>query len=131
MNGYLNYFIEANIGLVLFLAAYALLLRNETDFKIKRFFLLIGIFISLTFPLFHIQNAGTSIPTLSRVIPSYLLPEFTITGDGAIRSEAVARRECQGVDGFTYNCFMLLDCSFFHRMFIVRLYNLLRTDQKF
>ena len=58
MNGYLNYFIEANIGLVLFLAAYALLLRNETDFKIKRFFLLIGIFISLTFPLFHIQNAG-------------------------------------------------------------------------
>jgi len=50
MNGYLNYFIEANIGLVLFLATYALLLRNETDFKIKRFFLLIGIFISLTFP---------------------------------------------------------------------------------
>ena len=55
MNGYLNYFIEANIGLVLFLTAYALLLRNETDFKIKRYFLLIGIFTSLTFPLLHIQ----------------------------------------------------------------------------
>ncbi len=43
MNGYLNYFIEANIGLVLFLAAYSLFLRNETDFKLKRLFLLIGI----------------------------------------------------------------------------------------
>ncbi len=59
MNGYLNYFIEANIGLVLFLTAYTLLLRNETDFKIKRYFLLIGIFTSLTFPLLHIQYGGT------------------------------------------------------------------------
>src|SRR5688572_5600306 len=89
MNGYLNYFIEANIGLVLFLAAYTLLLRNETDFKIKRYFLLIGIFTSLTFPLLHVQNGGTSIPTLSRIIPSYLLPEFTITSDGPAASEGV------------------------------------------
>ena len=96
MNGYLNYFIEANIGLVLFLTAYALLLRNETDFQIKRYFLLIGIFTSLTFPLLHIQYGGTSIPTLSRVIPSYLLPEFTITGDGTAAFGSRSRRLCQG-----------------------------------
>ena len=126
MSGYLNYFIEANIGLVLFLAAYALLLHNETDFKIKRFFLLIGILISLTFPLFHIQNAGVSIPTLSRVIPSYLLPEFTITSDGAIRSVAVAAENARSA-WFYVQLLYLAGLLFFLSLFIVRLYNLLRT----
>ena len=126
MNGYLNYFIEANIGLVLFLTAYTLLLRNETDFKIKRYFLLIGIFTSLTFPLLHIQYGGTSIPTLSRVIPSYLLPEFTITGDGTVGSEAVRVDYVKG-GWFYLQVLYVGGLLFFSAQFIVRLFNLLRT----
>ena len=83
MNGYLNYFIEANIGLLLFLTAYMLLLRNETDFQVKRGFLLIGIFTSITFPLLHIQYASMNVATLSRIIPPNLLPQITITGEQA------------------------------------------------
>ena len=126
MNGYLNYFIEANIALVLFLTAYTLLLRNETDFKIKRYFLLIGIFTSLTFPLLHIQYSGTSIPTLSRVIPSYFLPEFTITGDGAAESEVV-RVDYIKVGWFFLQVLYVLGLLFFSAQFIVRLFNLLHT----
>ena len=126
MNGYLNYFIEANIGLVLFLTAYTLLLRKETDFKIKRYFLLLGIFTSLTFPLLHIQYGGTSIPTLSRVIPSYFLPEFTITGDGTAASEAVRVDYVKG-GWFSLQVLYVGGLLFFSAQFIVRLFNLLRT----
>lgn len=78
MNAYLNYFIEANFSLALFLGAYSLVLRGETDFKLQRLFLLSGILISLTFPLVHIQFYNTVLPSIGRLMPPYLLPEVTI-----------------------------------------------------
>lgn len=36
MNTYVNYLLEANLGLCLFLLVYYLLLRNETNFTFKR-----------------------------------------------------------------------------------------------
>ena len=60
MNNYLNYLVEANIGLVLFLAAYILVLRKETDFRLQRLFLLAGILASLIFPLVHISNSAAT-----------------------------------------------------------------------
>src|SRR5688572_9907256 len=88
MNAYLNYFIEANLSLALFLAAYVLVLRNETDFRLQRIFLLAGIFISLIFPLLHLRFNGPSLPSLSQIMPSYLLPEIIISADGENTSEA-------------------------------------------
>ncbi|MEO5603004.1 MAG: M56 family metallopeptidase [Cyclobacteriaceae bacterium] len=85
MNTYLNYIVEANLGLLLFLAFYKLLLHRETNFRLLRILLLIGILASLLFPLIHIQNnQGSSPLSISQVIPSYWLPEVVI-GSGTTK----------------------------------------------
>ena len=81
MNGYLNYLIEANIGLVAFLLFYILLLSNETNFNFKRGFLLAGIGASLLFPLAKFTTASNAIPSISNVLPSYFLPELVINAN--------------------------------------------------
>ena len=127
MNGYLNYFIEANIGLVLFLAAYALLLRNETDFKIKRYFLLIGIFTSLTFPLLHIQIRW-NFHSDTKPCNSFLsLPEFTITSDGTVYVRKPFASIMSRSGWFYLQLLYVVGLLFFLSQFIVRLFNLLRT----
>ncbi|MBA4057817.1 MAG: hypothetical protein C0490_24085, partial [Marivirga sp.] len=79
MNSYVNYVVEANIGLILFIAVYFILLAKETNFSLQRFFLIGGIIASLTFPLIHLSFSENSIPSLSQLLPSYLLPELTIS----------------------------------------------------
>ena len=81
MNAYLNYFIEGNFSIALFLGAYLLILRSETDFKLQRMFLLLGIFVSLTFPLLHIQFNSSVLPSLGELMPPYLLPEIVVESD--------------------------------------------------
>ena len=81
MNGYLNYLIEANIGLVAVLLFYILLLSNETNFNFKRGFLLAGIGASLLFPLAKFTTASNAIPSISNVLPSYFLPEIVINAN--------------------------------------------------
>ncbi len=89
MNAYINYFIEANIGLVVTILFYQLLLRGETHFNFKRTFLLIGIFASLLFPLVKIQTQASVIPSISQVVPTYFLPELVI-GESAQNTETSA-----------------------------------------
>lgn len=123
----LNYFIEANIGLLIFLAAYTLLLRRETDFKVSRLFLLTGIFLSIIFPLLHLQYTGNVFPTLSNVIPTYLLPGIVIVGDG-IGSEAFQIDKFVVMNGWNYlEVFYLAGVAFFLARFLVRLIMLVRT----
>ena len=88
MNGYLNYLIEANIGLVAFLLFYILLLSNETNFNFKRGFLLAGIGASLLFPVAKFTTASNAIPSISNVLPSYFLPELVINAN-EVSSESV------------------------------------------
>lgn len=64
----LNYFIEANLGLILFYASYYLLLKNETQFSYRRYYLLAGIILSLLFPLLHFADFQ-SVPSLSETLP--------------------------------------------------------------
>jgi TonB family protein len=125
MNAYLNYFIESNIGLILFLLAYTLLLRNETDFKSKRVFLITGILTSLTFPLLHIHYNGTVIPSLSQVIPSYLLPEVIITANG----EKVATYPAENIQSgwFYLQLLYIAGLTFFLIRFFIQVISLLRT----
>lgn len=82
MNLYINYLIEANLGLVAFLIFYVLMLRNETNFTFKRWFLLAGVAASLLFPLIKFPLAGNSLPSIDRVVEPYLLPEVVIIGSG-------------------------------------------------
>jgi TonB family protein len=79
---YLNYFLEANISLALFLGAYAWVLKGETDFKLQRLFLLTGIVLSVTFPLLHLEFDKQVVPTLGQLVPPTLLPEIVIVGNG-------------------------------------------------
>jgi TonB family protein len=82
MNSYVNYFLEANLSLALFLGAYMLILKDETDFKLQRLFLLSGIFTSLTFPLLHIEFNDHVFPSLGQLMPAYLLPEVVVVSSG-------------------------------------------------
>lgn len=87
MNAFLNYAVEANLGLCLMLLMYALFLRRETDFGVKRFFLLISITCSVLFPLIQIDGVNNSyVPSLGQIIPTRWLPEVVITAEGSARS---------------------------------------------
>ena len=81
MNAYLNYFIEANFGIAIFLGAYFLILRSETDFKLQRLFLLAGLMVALIFPLLHINFNSSLLPSLRQIMPPNLLPEIVIESD--------------------------------------------------
>ena len=71
MNTWLNYALEANAGLLLFLLIYRLLLQNETQFAYRRMYLLAGIVFSLTFPLITVPNNTEIIPSLGYAIPAW------------------------------------------------------------
>src|SRR5690606_3612257 len=125
MNASLNYFIEANISLLIVMAAYALLLKNETDFKLQRLFLLGGIFISLLFPLVHVPFNGQPLPTLTQILPTYWLPEITITKDG-IASQAGTSDSTEKVNLLKYLIWTYFaGVGFFFIRFLIRLVQLL------
>lgn len=65
MNAYLNYLLEASIGLCLFLVVYQLLLRKETSFRFNRIFLLIGLGASVLFPLIKLPASNSPVPSLN------------------------------------------------------------------
>src|SRR5688572_14752648 len=76
MNAYLNYLLEASIGLCMFLLVYQLLLRKETNFRLNRIFLLIAILASVTFPLIKLTTIASPVPSLNFSIhePEQLTP---------------------------------------------------------
>ena len=93
MNPIVNYLIEANISLILFLILYYLFLRRETKFTLMRAYLLLSIFASLTFPFVDIQLAGDASPlSISRVIPEYWLPAVVINADNSTEATPLAYR---------------------------------------
>ena len=87
----LNYLLEANLGLCLFLVVYRTLLQKENDFGWKRVFLLMGVFTSVVFPLFHFNTSGHVIPSLEDVLPTRWLPEITIQGDNTSYYDALTK----------------------------------------
>jgi TonB family protein len=74
MHTWLNYILEANAGLLLFLLLYTLLLRNETQFTFRRVYLLTGMVLSLALPLITIPTQNPVIPSLSNTLPTEWLP---------------------------------------------------------
>ncbi len=83
MREVINYMMEANLALLVFLLVYYLLLKTETHFRLIRFLLLSAIVASLTFPLFHFGNStGVPLPTIGNVIPDNWLPEVVISAAG-------------------------------------------------
>lgn len=120
MNAYLNYLLEANLGLGIFLIVYYLLLSRETDFKTKRMYVLMSIGVSLLFPLLHFRQSA-AVPSLSTIIPPTWLPEFTVTAGG--RAPLPAAKV--PVWGIVYKLY-LAGVTAFLILFIVRLASLLK-----
>ena len=86
----LNYLLEANLALVLILVFYYLFLRKETNFRIMRMYMLVSIIAALLLPLVDIQlNQNAASLSISRVIPTYWLPEVVV-GDNTPRSAAAS-----------------------------------------
>lgn len=83
MNTLINYLLEANLGLCLFLIVYVVFLRSETDFRLKRGFMLLAIFVSVVFPLLHFNTASKVIPSLGDFVPPTWLPEVVVEADGS------------------------------------------------
>jgi len=79
----INYFIEANLALIVVALIYALFLKNETSFSLMRGFLLAGITTALLLPLIHFNfQSYNPIPTVSEVLPTLLLPELVVGQHG-------------------------------------------------
>jgi len=119
MNTFINYFIEANIGLCLFLLLYFIFLKKETDFKLTRVLLLSGMVASLLFPLVHFQISSAAIPSITQMMPTYLLPQIVV-GDHV----SASRIEFNTVNAilFTYLSGVLLLTV----LFIVRIMKLVQ-----
>ena len=122
MNAYLNYFIEANFSIALFLGTYFLILRGETDFKMQRLFLLSGLLISLTFPLLHIQFYSPVLPSLGQLMSPYLLPEVVIESNGNVANGSATTT---GNDGWMFlGILYVAGMLFFLIRFLTRFTNL-------
>ncbi|GIV35995.1 MAG: hypothetical protein KatS3mg032_0374 [Cyclobacteriaceae bacterium] len=70
----LNYLLEANLGLLFFYVFYYLMLRKETQFSYRRYYLLAGILLSLVFPLFQLAEVKP-VPSLGENLPVHWLAE--------------------------------------------------------
>ncbi|CAN5267456.1 hypothetical protein BH09BAC3_BH09BAC3_23410 [soil metagenome] len=80
MSSFIRYLIEANIGLIIFLIVYWLLLKNENQFSLKRAYLLLALAASCLFPLITIDipiNNGV-IAELEMAMTSHWLPEIVV-----------------------------------------------------
>jgi TonB family protein len=90
MREIINYMVEANLALLMFLAAYKVMLRNENNFRFMRTFLLLGILIAVSFPLFEFNGSeNTDVLSVSNVLPEHWLPEVTV---GAIETAEIGQQ---------------------------------------
>lgn len=75
----IEYIIEANAGLIFFYGMYYLLLRNETDFRKQRIFLVFGSVCAMLFPLIDINLIGAQVPIAPPTSTiTFFLPELVV-----------------------------------------------------
>jgi TonB family protein len=97
MNAYLNYLLEASIGLSLFLLIYVILLKKETDFAVKRKFLLAVMIISITAPLFQFKTQDSPVPSFNFSIPEEQIPTIFLDAADASTSSAFGLWEIMAI----------------------------------
>ena len=80
MNSYINYLLEANLCLLIFGLFYYLVLRNDTNFKFSRYYLLGSAMLTLVIPLLHFSNPfkGENALPLVNDLQAITLPELVI-----------------------------------------------------
>ncbi len=79
-----NYYMQANIALIVVATGYHLLLKNEKHFHFNRAYLLTGIAAALLFPLITVQSSVSFSPSIGQSLSITLLPEFFIDGNKSV-----------------------------------------------
>lgn len=76
----LNYFLEANIILVVFALVYYALIRIQSDFQLRRMYILLAIVSAGLIPFITFNNIliSANFQFLSSTIPTFTLPEFVV-----------------------------------------------------
>ncbi|HET9053401.1 MAG TPA: M56 family metallopeptidase, partial [Cyclobacteriaceae bacterium] len=122
MNAWLNYLLEASIGLCLFLLVYQLFLRKETSFRLNRIFLLVALVASVAFPLLKFNTPDSPVPSLNfSVEPA--ANEFIYTTDMAALAESYSALTTWEILAILYSAGLLV----FLVVFIIRLGGMLRA----
>jgi TonB family protein len=125
MNTYLNYIIEANAGLCIVLLVYYTLLAKETDFKLLRQVMLVGVFSSLTFPLIHFNGTTNFVPTVDDYIPTYWLPEIVV-GTTSDATPLIAANDYWNYIAIVYS----LGVGLFLALFLVQLWKIIQLTRR-
>ncbi|HTF19995.1 MAG TPA: M56 family metallopeptidase [Chryseolinea sp.] len=124
MNAFLNYLVEANLGLCLMLVMYVIFLRDETDFAVKRMFLLASIGASILFPLVQIDGTGYAyVPSLMQILPTTWLPEVVVIGEGQSSTQTRLNFDSWLMFDVIYTLGLVATLT----LFIVRLFMVART----
>lgn len=87
MNTFVNYMIEANLGICFFMLLYKLFLEKETDFRFKRGYLLLALLVSLLAPLLHLNTFAS--PVVNTMLNTFTLPEIQVTSHQTGNGSAV------------------------------------------
>lgn len=78
MKEIINYMMEANVALLLFLVFYKLLLARETNFRFQRAFMLGAVLISVIAPFLHLGSNPLINTTVGHAAPVQLLPSVVV-----------------------------------------------------
>ncbi len=125
MTTFLNYMVEANVCLLIFLALYTLWLRKETNFYFNRIYLLAGLSFSILFPLFHIEGSADLMPTLGSAIPTYWLPDYQFYAN-----EEPSTGTAAGLNGWKLIAYLYFAGTIFcGAIFSFRLFKIIRIIQ--
>lgn len=124
MKPIINYLLEVNIGLLLFMFVYWAILRNENQFSLKRAYLLLAMLGSIAFPLFHVDISESKqlIPSIVNLVPTYWLPEVVINGNGSVEATVSPNLSPWKITEWIY----LIAVLFFTSLFLYRLIVLVR-----
>ncbi len=80
MNELLIYFLKVNIAIALFYLFYRLFFAGDTFWKTRRYYLLLSLFVSFTYPFLSIENWLQSQEPVQVFVANYaMLQEFTVT----------------------------------------------------
>jgi len=105
------------------LLMYVLFLKGETDFSVKRIFLIVSVVASVLFPLIQIDGARYEyVPSLMSIMPTQWLPEVVITAEGTAHQH-VGQSNIWWVAAAIYSTGVVAALL----LFIIRLFVVVRT----
>jgi TonB family protein len=91
-----TYFLQANTAIAFSVLMYLIFLRKEHAFNLQRKILLGLLLLSAIIPLVQFNLPENTLPTLSRFLQAYTLPEITITGGLSQGSQPVYTETSRG-----------------------------------